>query len=154
VSTQPYEPEEVLPWRPVRIPKSMPADPLEGAKPKVYKVAGHPRSFYGIGVLAQALNRKPGTIRKWEVFGWIPKPTAVFPGRDPRDSASARHGRRRLYTAAQIRGLVKIAYEEGVLEPHARPIQETNFPQRAHRLFSDLAVKEREEIMRLRSQAA
>ncbi|MEV4454387.1 hypothetical protein [Microbispora sp. NPDC049633] len=133
----------VLPWKPVKAQLSAPTDPLAGVKPKIYMVAGKPTKFYGIGALARALNRQSDTIRKWETNGWIPKPTAVFNGKDPRDAISAKHGRRRLYTREQILGLVKIAFEEGILEPHARPITETDFTARAKRLFADLVAKEK-----------
>lgn len=105
-------------------------------KPRLGTIKGNEIKFYTIGELADALNRKPVTIRKWEADGFIPKATFIAPSGDKR-------GKRRLYTEAQILGLVQIAREEGVLEPNARgswkPVTETNFRARAIELFTRLA---------------
>lgn len=101
--------------------------------PKVYKVKGVDTEFFTIGQLGMALGgRKPVTIRKWETQGIIPKPTFRKPSEDPR-------GQRRLYSRAQVEGLVKIAEEEGVLMMHSKPIAKTNFTKRAIALFKELS---------------
>jgi hypothetical protein len=101
------------------------------AKPKVLKVGGVDREFFTIGQLAQALGRKPVTIRTWERTGVIPRPTFRKPSQDPR-------GARRLYTRAQVEGVVKIAKEEGLLRGDYRPIGDTQFTTRVVALFRDL----------------
>ncbi|MEV4575999.1 MerR family transcriptional regulator [Nonomuraea jabiensis] len=139
-----------LPWDTNAQPTGNPLqklDPLANLKTKLYRVNGVPTPFYGIGELAKILGRRPDTIRGWEERGWLPKPTAVFPGRDPRNADSATHGRRRLYTRAHLLGLLKIAQEEDVLANHSR-ISQSRFPQKARKLFKDLADRERAEAQR------
>lgn len=111
-----------------------PAPPARwDAKPKILKVGGVDTEFFTIGQLGQALGgRKPVTLRKWERLGIIPKPTFRKPSDDPR-------GQRRLYTRAQVEGMVKIAEEERVLRPHSRPITQTEFTKRVIALFKELA---------------
>lgn len=104
---------------------------LWDAKPKIFKVAGVEREFFTIGQLALALGRKPVTIRKWERLGIIPFPTFRFPSDDPR-------GQRRLYTRAQIEGILKIADEEGILKDHTRAVTKTQFTARVVDLFREL----------------
>jgi hypothetical protein len=104
------------------------------AKPRKYVVAGTETDFFTVGQLAQALGRQPGTMRKWEREGVIPKSTFQSPGRD-----GDVRGRRRLYTRAQVEGMVRIAAEEGVLVSHQKPIKETNFTARVVDLFKRLA---------------
>ena len=94
-------------------------------------VKGVPRRLYSLGVLAEALNRKPPAIRKWERLGYIPESRYRFPGR-------GQHGQRRLYTREQIEGLVKIATEEGVLGESNRNVSATDFPARAATLFKEM----------------
>ncbi|MDP9870442.1 MULTISPECIES: hypothetical protein [Streptosporangium] len=145
-STPEITADVALPWRPDRRPATaFTTDPLAGEKPQIYDVRGRKVAFYKIGALARVLNRKSDTIRGWEEQGWLPRPPAAFPGRDPRNAASAKHGRRRLYTKALIIGIYQIAREEGILEPHARPIQETQFTARVTKLFADHAAHERQQ---------
>lgn len=91
--------------------------------------------LYPVGELAQALGRKPVTIRKWENEGIIPQSIYWSPSEDPR-------GVRRLYTEEQIRGLRKIADEEGILRPNANgkwpPVEGTSFRNKALKLFQEL----------------
>lgn len=102
---------------------------------RTFLVNGEPREFYKVGSLAQALNRQPGTIRKWENEGVIPSPTFVLPSADKR-------GVRRLYTKEQILGLRQAALEEGLLEPNAngkwKAVEATEFKQKALQLFKNL----------------
>lgn len=102
-------------------------------KPRVFQIGGVDREFFPIGKLAEALGRKPVTIRKWERDGIIPK--ATF--RMPSDHAQ---GVRRLYSREQIEGIVKIAREEGVLVSHQTPITQTQFQARVLALFTTLST--------------
>jgi hypothetical protein len=104
------------------------------AKPRKYNVGGVETEFFTVGQLGRALGRQPVTIRKWEREGIIPKSTFQSPGRD--DDV---RGRRRLYTREQVEGIVRIAYEEGVLVSHQKPIKGTNFTLRVIDLFKRLA---------------
>ena len=77
-------------------------DRLNGAKSKKLIVNGVQREFFTVGELAKALNRKPGTIRMWELNGWIPKAKyrtpppkkEQIPGKVPKG--------RRLYSLEQV----------------------------------------------------
>lgn len=103
-------------------------------KPMIFEdpVTKKDAEFFTIGNLADALGRESGTIRKWENTGVIPKAAFLTPGEDPR-------GRRRLYSRAQIEGLVRIAAEEKILvNPDNRPISRTAFKERAWELFASL----------------
>lgn len=108
--------------------------PAWDAKPRVYRVGGVPRDFFSIGHLSQALNRQPVTIRKWERLGIIPIPTFIVQGKTER-------GNRRLYTRAQVEGMVRIAEEEGILhhEGEGIHISNTKFSERVVQLFKDLS---------------
>lgn len=114
--------------------RGQPLDPDRwDCRPKTLKVKGENVEFFTIGQLGKALGgRKPVTIRKWEQTGVIPKPTFRKPSDDPR-------GQRRLYTRAQVEGMVRIAKEEGVLQTHSKPITQTKFSERVIALFRELA---------------
>lgn len=109
-------------------------------KPETFLVGGQPQEFYKLGSLAEALQRKQVTIRKWEADGVIPNPTFILPSK----SKDVR-GQRRLYTKEQIMGLRTIADEEGLLETTSggqyKKIEQTNFRERALKLFRDLEGK-------------
>ena len=120
-----------LPWKTKPRSNSEGRDLLAGLKPRYYRVNGERCEFFTLGQLAKALNREAVTIRKWEREGILPKPTHRAKGKDVR-------GSRRLYTRSQVVGLVRIAIEEGVFYPHQRPIRESNFAVRAHKLFAAL----------------
>lgn len=107
------------------------------AKPRVYKKNGVDTEFFTIGHLAIAMNRKPLTIRQWERKGIIPKSTYQRAGRN-----GSQHGRRRLYTRAQIEGMIKIAHEEGLLSNDRREIATTDFKPRVLALFRHLATED------------
>lgn len=89
--------------------------------------------FYSVGVLAERLERKPPAIRKWERLGYIPSSDYRSPGR-------TKNGQRRLYTRAQIEGLVDIAREEGLIGASNRNVSATAFPARAAALFKELSL--------------
>lgn len=99
--------------------------------PQMITVGGVPTEFFTIGALAEALGRRPVTIRKWETTGVIPVP--LF-----RKTSAHNEGSRRLYTRAQIEGIVKIAAEERVLD-NRKPISQTNFTERVRELYQELA---------------
>lgn len=107
------------------------------AKPRTYKRNGKDTEFFTVGHLAMAMNRKPLTIRQWERKGIIPKSTYQRAGR-----GGSQHGRRRLYTRAQIEGMIQIAAEEGLLTNDRREIASTNFKPRVLALFKKLAAQD------------
>lgn len=113
-------------------------DDLELASGKEFSVNGTKTLLYTVGAVAMALNRKSGTIRKWETEGVIPTATYIQPSDSPR-------GQRRLYTAEQIRGLKKLAAEEGLLYPNANgkwaAVESTQFKAKALQLFRELEGK-------------
>lgn len=110
------------------------ASPFDGVTPRRYDVAGKTVEFFGIGDLATALGRKPGTLRKWENTGVLPK--ATFQAPNPKQDKRAR---RRLYSRAQAEGIVRIWHEEG-LGDDALPkrVSSTRFTERARALFAEL----------------
>lgn len=117
--------------RQVNRPRLEAEEPLDLGVPRIETVAGWDVEFYTIGVLASVLNRSPVTIRNWEADGILPTSWSK-PGADHR-------GRRRLYTRKQIEGIVRIAREEGVLEPGPRiGIKATDFTARVTALFRQL----------------
>lgn len=105
--------------------------PYGQATGHTYTIGDVERSVYPIGELARALNRRPATMRKWEDLGIIPRaPIELTPG--------SPGGRRRLYTAEHIIGMVRIADEEGVLNPREHAIKDTQFVARVQELFAAL----------------
>jgi MerR HTH family regulatory protein len=99
---------------------------------KGFMINGVEKEFFTVGHLAQALGRRPGTIRNWEREGIIPKATFQVNSESP-------NGRRRLYSREQVEGLVKLAQEEGILIRRQSPIGDTKFTARAIELFRILA---------------
>lgn len=121
-------------------PADAPEAPLDLGTPWVLEVRGYDVEFFPIGSLAAALNRQPVTIRAWERERILPPSGWTKPGKD-RDV----RGRRRIWTRAQIEGVVRIAREEGVLEPGPRiNIAKTKFTERVIALFK----QQREEGIR------
>lgn len=110
--------------------------PFDGVKPRIYQVRGVETEFFTVGQVAAALSRKPGTFRKWEADGVVPKATfqAPNPKKDPR-------ARRRLYTRAQAEGIVRIAREEGLINDSRRAIGATRFTERVVALFRELQAQ-------------
>jgi len=116
----------------VKRPSSKPDDADWDRHPKRFKIAGVEQEFFGIGALAEALEREPVTIRKWERDGVIPRATFRLPSADPR-------GARRLYSRAQVEGIVALAGEEGLMNPAKRPaLAKTQFPTKVKTLFEEL----------------
>ncbi len=96
-------------------------------------INGTKHEFFYIGALAEALGRRPNTIRKWLNQGVIPP--ARYRTSNPDVRAS-----RRLWTRAQIEGIVRIAREEG-LTP-GRTVSGTEFTARVKELFRVLKDSE------------
>jgi hypothetical protein len=102
------------------------------AHPTIKLVGGKEYEFFKIGALAQALGKRPVTIRKWIDKEWLPDTKYRLP------TKPGTLGAQRLYTRAQIEGLVKIAKEEKLLGEWTPDVAGSNFPQRAHKLFKEL----------------
>ena len=95
--------------------------------PRKYMFDGREWYFYSIGDLARALQKSPVTIRLWESQGYIPMPRradAVDPDKE-----------QRIYSRAQIEGIVRIAEEEGILGVARPRISQTQFAKRVAELF-------------------
>lgn len=88
-------------------PKAVVEDAWD-SHPVLLKVKGETKEFFTVGMLAQALGRRPATIREWEAKGIIPK--AKF-----RTAAVDTAKQKRLYTRRQVEVMVKIAQEEGLM---------------------------------------
>lgn len=96
-------------------PKPTPA-PTAPAKawdrnPKTLKVNGVEKEFFTIGALAEAINRRPVTIRSWEMKGIIPLARYRTSGKT----------KKRLYSRRQVEGIVALCAKHGILEFAARP---------------------------------
>lgn len=97
--------------------------------PQTHYINSRPVEMFTIGALAEALHRRPVTLRTWETKGYLPK--ATFRTRGDKS--------RRLYTRAQVEGLVAIALEEGLIDPiKGKRIESTRFTERARHLFARL----------------
>lgn len=106
-------------------------DPIWDDRPRVYAVRGKDTELFPISALARALRREPVTMRKWETKGYLPSARYRSPGEGKKQD--------RLYTRAQIEGLIAIAKAEGLMNPKKKlRIDQTDFPDRAHRLFEAL----------------
>lgn len=129
--------DELYPGSKRKIQEQKAKSEAEGwqSKFKTYTVKGKDMDFYTVGQLAEALNRRPTTIRKWERDGVIPRSVISAPSKDPR-------GRRRLYTRKQIEGMVVIAREEGILTNTHKHITSTLFALRVADLFKRLGLSD------------
>lgn len=87
--------------------------------------------FWLIGDLALLLDRSPVTLRRWEAKGDLPATPY-------RLSGATVHAEARVYTRPMIEGLVKIAYEEGLLAHRQRKLSVTRFRERARTLFEEV----------------
>lgn len=100
-------------------------------RPKEVYLQGVRYDMFPIGALSKALGRRPVTIRSWIDKGWIPKARFKTP-----DIVGTRgNAGRRLWTRAQIEGIVRIAREEGLLDQKPPLIQSTKFSERVFSEF-------------------
>lgn len=116
---------------------SLAIDPTWDERPLVFDVGGKEMEFFTVGQFARALGRRPPTIRQWEREGIIPLATFQIPGKD--DDA---RGRRRLYSRAQVEGVVAIAAAEGLFTHRRKPLGQTEFSTKVHDLFRQTTPKE------------
>lgn len=92
--------------------------------------------FWTIRTLAYLINRAPTTLRRWETNSDLPK----TPWRKMNPNARTVNGEVRLYTRAMVEGLVRIAYEEGLIANPRRKLSVTKFRQRAAALFERISA--------------
>jgi hypothetical protein len=89
-------------------------DPFAVLHTVTFTIRGEEVSFYTVGEVAKALNRRPGTIRKWEADGFIP--TATF--RTPIPEGAQIPGKpskgRRLYNRSQVELLIYSVHHFGL----------------------------------------
>jgi hypothetical protein len=95
-------------------------------KDKIHPVTKQPMELFTVGALAKALQRNSVTMRTWIRKGWLPR--AMFQTKPVYGSRG--DAGRRLWTRAQIEGIVAIAREEGLLGEKPPRIQTTNFTHR------------------------
>lgn len=99
---------------------------------KEYKIGGKLVTLYTVGELASAIGRVPVTVRKWELFGNIPRAAL-------RDKAG-----RRLYYKEEVNALVKILVEEDVRAGSA--ISLTKLKERTFKEWGEIRKKHKGEI--------
>lgn len=110
-------------------------------KPVVYNFGGVAREFFTIRHLAAALSRSPVTIRSWENKGVLPK----SPYRSPapkKSSIQTKPKGKRLWTRAQIEGLLSVAKECGCIVDDNQSPPNSEFTEKASQLFVDLLEKD------------
>ena len=90
-----------------------------------YIVDGVERRFFTIGAVAEAVNRSPETVRRWERLGVIPPPNQCRQSVVP-------EGRRRLYTDAEVRALGEARRRCEYALRDARPLDIERFSRLAH----------------------
>jgi hypothetical protein len=102
------------------------------ARPIVKTIDGIQIEFFTIGSLAKALGRRVDTIRKMIYRGILPRERWRTDGQGP-------VGQNRVWTRAQIEGIVRIAREEGVLHADVTTrFESTDFTARVRELFDRL----------------
>lgn len=84
-------------------------DILNGARSRVYRINGKDMEMFTVGELARALGKKPGTIRMWELNGWIPRANFRTPSPLSGQLPNTTPRGRRLYTREQVEFLVEAA---------------------------------------------
>lgn len=125
--------------KPINRPEDAPKTPeREGwdEKPLHYMFQGQEREFFTISHLSAALGRAVVTIRSWENKGMLPK----TPYRSPRPRGESLPGTppkgKRLWTRAQVLGILQIASEERVITNGKPPTK--RFAERVLELFKKL----------------
>lgn len=68
---------------------------------------GEMTDFFGISVMANALDRSPGTVRRLIAAGVLPEARFWAPGRPP-------YGRKRLWTRGQVLAVADLVDELGL----------------------------------------
>lgn len=101
-----------------------------------YDEFGNEVIFYTLGALAEAVGKKPVTIKQWLAKHYIPEPS----WRSPRNSSNFGGAGVRLWTKEQIEAIMQIAKEEGVIVTEfgakkAGDMAKTNFPARVFALW-------------------
>ncbi|MEU4534306.1 MerR family transcriptional regulator [Streptosporangium sp. NPDC023825] len=96
---------------------------------KTYLVGGRKTELYTIGQLATMLGRSPVTLRAWERKGHIP-PTPL------RRNFEGTRGGRRLYTKAQVLGIVHAARITGVFLMYTAPRIPKEFREECDKYFT------------------
>jgi hypothetical protein len=118
--------------QPVEKPKPVEWD----ARPLYYNVGGVKQEFFIIGHLAKALGYSVQSIRLWESQGLLPP----SPYRSPRTKGMVAGGRsnkgKRLWTRAQIEGIVRLAAKHKVILNKVPPTKQ--FAADVQRLFASL----------------
>jgi hypothetical protein len=105
-----------------------------GVKAKMLRPRGakEPEPFYMVGVLAQALEREVGTVRKWLQLGFLPDARYVTKGKTER-------GKKRLWSEREIKIIVRVAKEEGLVGVASyRRVSSTRFPDRVRDALTSL----------------
>jgi hypothetical protein len=115
--------------------------PVWDDHPAYYVVDGERREFFYIGALAKAIGYSVQAIRLWETGGLMPN----TPYRSPRTKAPVAGGRsdkgKRLWTRAQIEGILKLAKKHRVILPGRSGVRNPPTPAFARdvaRLFNEL----------------
>jgi hypothetical protein len=81
-------------------------DPFAVLHTVTFTIRGEEVSFYTVGEVAKALNRKSGTIRKWETLGYIPTATFRTPPPEGQQIPGKVTKGRRLYSRSQVELLI------------------------------------------------
>ena len=110
------------------------------ANPVYYMVKGERMEFFTIRHLAAALDYSQQSIRAWENQSLLAK----SPFRSPKPRKPTIGGRntkgKRLWTRAQIEGILRIAKEEGVILNKKPPTP--RFARRVHQLFTEVTANQ------------
>ena len=109
------------------------------AKPVYYKFPGQAekQEFFTISHLAAALNYSVQSIRAWEAQGLLPR-SGIRGPRTVRPVAAGRSDKgKRLWTRAQIEGIVRVAQQHKVIINKEPPT--AAFAADVARLFEELA---------------
>lgn len=101
--------------------------------------------FFTIMALCEALGKSPVTIRKWIAKGWLPKARYRLPSAEGPTSL----GGKRLWSRAEVEGILKIAREEGIIRTvedgmnvnYIPYLKRTNFVQRVKDFWEESKIK-------------
>jgi hypothetical protein len=95
-------------------------DPFVFLHATYYTVRGEKTAFYTVGEVAKALDRKPGTIRKWEERGFIPTPSFRTAPPDGEQIPGKSLKGRRLYSKKQVELLLYSVEHFGLNNPRGK----------------------------------